>query len=167
MSETTWTDIEKTFDNITDMNLRVYFLRDLISQMSICNEKECEIYPSLHQLKSHTKNLREYGFFMLSDAKKIINEIFRKQFIDLMRELESESESVFSKIFALYTIKKNKDLTEQTRHNRMIELMKVMIQSNIPVPFEIQTEVDQYINSIDGNSEAFKKAQAKMVKQAK
>jgi virulence-associated protein VapD len=148
---TKWTEIERTFDSIDDMNLRVYFLRDLISQMNICSDTQCEIYPALHQFKSHVKNLREYQLSKISDFKKIVNVQEQKRFIDLMRDLESESESVFSKIFALYSVKITREKALNEWHQRQIQIMKVQNESRLPISQEFVDDSQKYIDGVHKN----------------
>jgi len=166
-----WDNIEEEFDNITDMRERVRFLRKLIDKSDICNNTTCEVFPDLHQFKSHVKDLNIYDCYSIEIAKKkITNEIDLRNFKKLYLELDNFSEHVFSKIFAMFTSKKTKENQLKIWHKRQIELMKVQNKSNLAISQEFLDDSQVYVDKVQENItdlEMFKKAKKKMEEQAK
>jgi hypothetical protein len=147
-----WESIQKEFDSLDNIDDILIFLRKITDQLKICENTECKIFPEINHLDLLRTDFKRKT---IKDAEtQITNAIELKRFKMQFREYIIAAKHTFSKIFAMKSAQDTKFKTTGIYHDRILEVINALIQSNHPIPIEVGQGINTYLsmNSRMGDS---------------
>jgi len=140
--------MQQFLDRLQDINHVFYYLRGIISEIDVCDNNNCIVFPKMLDLDLLRMNilLKDYpnpelALLIQNDNEKTD---WKKQYFHFIYL----SKEIMNLVFAFYSTNKTIQAKIDKRHKAFIEIIDHMVKSNqsFPVDFQksVQSDIDHY-----------------------
>lgn len=160
-----WGRLQYILDMIDDINEKVGFLQTLTSRnQHVCYDGRCPIFGKILELRSQIAD-----FDLPITALKTIKEVnLSPQRRNILKQkynqAKFECDKALQEIMTVATTNRAKDLKEETAHQRRLELIDRLNQSNFPLPIDVKGDIEKVLNTSNDKIQWEKKAGEKKTK---
>jgi hypothetical protein len=138
-----WEVIQKKFSELKDLNEIYVLLNIYFHKWQICSNLKCDAFVSLSQLE---KRIDSLPFSNLKEAQQdILNDIDKKLFEKVFNKTLKQAKRILRELFAMKTTHDTQRAQAQVYHERNLEVINALINSNHPVPIEVAQGINTYL----------------------
>lgn len=164
MSELKFSEIQRKFDKLVDIDEILYYLRDIFNLFSVCSTATCDVNHNLHELGLMREIFPAKTIAKIRELKK--NETEMQKWENEYDEYVYEANRILSELFALKIAKETVELEKKIKHERKVEIVREFVKSKIPIPSDFTMEMSEYIDSLSEVEKVKNNAKDKMKTQA-